>query len=303
MGPWVLLAAYCAAIVAASLAGGILPGRFKLSHVRLQLTMSFVAGLMLGVAVLHLLPHSIAESGSVDRSVGWLLGGLLAMFFMIRLFHSHQHVHTVEEVHDHHHDHAHDHSHAHDHAHENAKPGAGRIAWIGLALGLSLHTLIDGVALAAAVEAERQHAPFAGLAGLGAFLAIVLHKPLDSLAIATVMKAGGWSARATLAVNAGYALMCPLGAVLFSAISDWRADERTFVLGAALAFSAGVFLCIALSDILPEVAFHSHDRAVLSAALLVGVIVAWMVGLLESRHMHAHDPQPSGAVHGHAGDE
>jgi zinc and cadmium transporter len=39
----------------------------------------------------------------------------------------------------------------------------------------------------------------------------------------------------------------------------------------ALAFSAGTFLCIALSDLLPELQFHSHDRFKLSVALLAGV--------------------------------
>ena len=38
-----------------------------------------------------------------------------------------------------------------------------------------------------------------------------------------------------------------------------------------LAFSAGTFLCIALSDLLPELQFHAHDRWKLSAALLAGV--------------------------------
>lgn len=311
MPPLLLLALYCAAIVAASLAGGILPGRMALSHTRLQLMMSFVAGLMLGVALLHLLPHAVAESGSIDRSVGWMLAGLLAMFFLIRLFHTHQHAHVASHGHVHSHQeaahqhvhelsgekkhsHEHQHEHGHIHHHHDKPPSrrAGRIAWIGLALGLSLHTLIDGVALGAAVEAERLHAPIAGLAGLGAFLAIVLHKPLDSLAIATMMKSGGWSSRAALMVNAGYALMCPLGALMFATISDWRAEDRHLVLGGSLAFAAGVFLCIALSDILPEVAFHSHDRAALSTALLVGVALAWGVGLLESQHMHSHDPRP-----------
>ena len=40
--------------------------------------------------------------------------------------------------------------------------------------------------------------------------------------------------------------------------------------GVALAFSAGTFLCIALSDLLPELQFHSHDRLKLSLALLAG---------------------------------
>jgi zinc and cadmium transporter len=45
------------------------------------------------------------------------------------------------------------------------------------------------------------------------------------------------------------------------------------VTAVALAFSAGTFLCIALSDLLPELQFHSHDRLKLSVALLAGVVL------------------------------
>jgi zinc and cadmium transporter len=48
--------------------------------------------------------------------------------------------------------------------------------------------------------------------------------------------------------------------------------------------SAGVFICISLSDLLPEVQFHSHDRARLTIALLAGVIAAYGVGLMEPEH-------------------
>ncbi len=83
---------------------------------------------------------------------------------------------------------------------------------MGLALGLTLHTLIDGLALAASVVAEARHMPGTqGLFGLGTFLAIALHKPLDSLSITSLMTAGGWSPRLRGWVNLAYALMCPLG--------------------------------------------------------------------------------------------
>jgi zinc and cadmium transporter len=73
------------------------------------------------------------------------------------------------------------------------------------------------------------------------------------------------------------------------------------LLGAALAFSAGVFLCISLSDLLPEVQFHSHDRLWLSLCLLCGVTIAWAIGFLEQGHMHGHmggaEVQDAGHVH------
>ena len=63
--------------------------------------------------------------------------------------------------------------------------------------------------------------------------------------------------------------MCPLGAAAFFFGLQQFGSSHDVILAAALAFSAGVFLCISLSDLLPEVQFHSHDRLKLSFGLLV----------------------------------
>ena len=47
---WVL-AVYCAFVLLASLAGGWLPLVVRFTHTKLQLAISFVAGLMLGIAL------------------------------------------------------------------------------------------------------------------------------------------------------------------------------------------------------------------------------------------------------------
>ena len=53
--------------------------------------------------------------------------------------------------------------------------------------------------------------------------------------------------------------------------THWQTKrELVTELSATLAFSAGTFLCIALSDLLPELQFHAHDRWPLSMALLGG---------------------------------
>jgi len=49
----------------AALMGEAPPGSFKLTHTRLQVAVSFVAGLMLGLALLGLLPHASHELHSV----------------------------------------------------------------------------------------------------------------------------------------------------------------------------------------------------------------------------------------------
>ena len=66
--------------------------------------------------------------------------------------------------------------------------------------------------------------------------------------------------------------MIPLGVALFFVGHRPARARRPPSPGppAALAFSAGTFLCIALSDLLPELQFHAHDRFKLSVALLAG---------------------------------
>src|SRR5688500_195836 len=85
------VAVYSLLVVIASLAGGWVMLLARLTHTRTQLLMSFVAGMMLGVGLFHMLPHAAAETGSLDRAIAWMMAGLLLMFFLQRFFHFHQH--------------------------------------------------------------------------------------------------------------------------------------------------------------------------------------------------------------------
>jgi zinc and cadmium transporter len=300
-----LLLIYCICIVLASLAGGALPGLVRLTHRRMQLVMSFVGGLMLGVALLHLYPHALVElsgySHAADYVAGWALGGLLLMFLLIRVFHVHAHEHgdTRDATDAHRHDH--DHEGPCDHHHGEHEPAvqAHAFSWVGLAFGLSLHTLIDGLALGAAVAAENHGEGGWLLAGLGTFLAVALHKPLDALSITSLMAAGGWTRGHIRLANVVFSLMCPLGAIGFVLGLQRLFGQPQAVLGCSLAFAAGVFLCISLADLLPEVAFHTHDRLHLTLALALGVALAWGIGFLEPEHAHGPHGHDSQAPHDH----
>ena len=335
-----LLTIYSLAIIAASLVGGWLPSFVRLTHTRMQLLISFVGGLMLGIGLFHLLTHA-AYSISIEQSILWAMLGIVTMFFLLRFFHFHQHepvgLHRHEEsglpqghesvasaaeestaeteknkenergktrsfvaaslpteesvfgeAHAAHHV---GHAHALPHA-----AGVHRYSWVGIAAGLVLHTLIDGVALGASVQAAAGRGDKLSLLGFGTFLAIVLHKPLDAVSITTLMAASGWSLRWRNIVNAGFSLMCPLGAVLVLFGLEWFAGLQNVILGSAMAFSGGVFICIALSDLLPEMELHSHNRLQLSAALLAGILLAWGIGQVEpgensaGPHLHFHPP-------------
>ena len=232
---------------------------------------------MLGVALLHLIPHSYAAVESIDSVMIWTLAGLVFMLLLLRWFQFHQHdfgaaaadceLSTGD---------SHDHAHAHDHAH----PPDQSMGAVGLFVGLCVHTIVDGLALGAVLMSASAGV---GLAGAGVFLAILLHKPLDALSIETVMAATGSKPAARRLAGWVFALLCPLvlclfyfGAAPYLALDRW--------LPATLAFSAGAFICIALGDLLPEVQFHSHDRVRMTLLFILGIGLAMALGWFEPAH-------------------
>lgn len=318
-----LLTIYCCLIVLASLAGGWLPSMFRISHLRMQLLMSLVGGMMIGVACLHLLPQAISQLNNPAWLSGSLLLGVLCMLFLLRFGHVHHHGEAASLHADcdhipstapqsncsHDHDHDHDQGQGGNHEHNDspdlATPGTSvparhRFSWVGLFLGLALHTLFDGVALGASVVSEAGSSSTVSLSlfGLGTFLAVALHKPLDAMSITSVMSVGGWTPRSLAVINGGFALACPAGALLFWFGTSALASS-THIVGCALAFSAGAFLCIALTDLIPEVLNHQHDRVKLSLVLILGSILAIGIELLPGHNHGRHSntiPQPAPAA-------
>ncbi len=329
IAPGALLAVYCLLILGASLAGGVLPMWLRLTHTRLQLATSVVAGLMLGVGLLHMFPHAADHLQSVHRAAMWMLAGFLVMFFVQRFFHFHHHdvpegdptlccaegeaggaqAGRGEDSRDHHHNCEHGHAHGHQpHDHTLADKSARQLSWLGAGLGLALHTVVNGIALAASVTAESHAGAQSALAGLGTFLVIFFHKPFDAMVITTLMTKGGWSKVARHIVNALFALVIPLGVLLFYVGASRHTEGNPVFIGSALAFAAGTFLCIACSDLLPELQFHSHDRWKLSIAMLAGVGLAVLIGQFESAgHQHPDEhghgsetaTQPAALEHDH----
>lgn len=285
-----ILAVYLTLIAAAAFAGGSWVAFLSLGHRPMQVLLSLTGGMLLGVGLLHLLPHAAhALHGDVETAACWATAGFFVMFLLERAFHGHAH-HTGDDG-----DHAC--GHTHDHHHHAAGSGgtAGPWAWAGAFAGLALHGLADGAALAASVRADAAHGGGL-LSGLAIFLAILFHKPFDSAIIATLMIGSGATARSRRLVNAAYALVVPLGAIGFLASLRLFGDHQGQVIGIAMALAAGAFVCIAAADLLPEVQFHSHDRLLLTASLALGLAIAWGITVVE-RSSHAH------AVHaGHAAD-
>jgi zinc and cadmium transporter len=280
-----VLAACSSLIVVVSLLGGLLPLATVMTHTRLQTYLSFSAGTMLGAAFFHMLPEAV-RIGS-PATLCWSAVGLLALFFLERFFSFHHHE-TKPASASHGSDAAHpelstiapttdtagpeSHAHEHDH-HDHSDSTSGLLPWGSAAFGLAVHSVAGGVALASAVASDFELSGHLASAGLGVLIATVVHKPADALTITSLMVRAGASRRATYMINLGFSIMIPAGVLLFvigTAALGAGSSAAATITAATLAFSAGTFLCIALSDLLPELQFHSHDRLKLSIALLAG---------------------------------
>ena len=259
---------FCILIFIASLLGGAVPLLIKPTHRRMQFAMSFIGGVMAGVAILDLLPEAL-ELGETKFVMLWLLAGFLTIFLLERFLPSHCHG-VGEQEHD---------SCGHEH----------KLTWVGAFLGLSLHSVLAGVALGAAWQAGGM--PIA----LGVFVAIILHKPFDGLTLVAMMRIAKVIRSKVLVANVVFAFGVPVG-VLFFHFSSGASHE---LVSAALAFSAGMFLCISLSDLLPELQFHGHDRISLTLSLIAGLGCAWGISSMHSHDEHGDSHVESSTLHEH----
>ena len=74
------LAMYLAIIAAAAFAGGSSVAFLALTHRTMQVLLSFTGGVLLGVGLLHLLPHAILEfRGDVQATMLWVVAGFFWM--------------------------------------------------------------------------------------------------------------------------------------------------------------------------------------------------------------------------------
>ncbi len=239
MSPWLSVALYSVVIVLGALAGAAVPLLLKRSA-RLVALLSFAAGVMFGAAFFHMLPEAY-ESGEF-AAFAFVPAGFVFLFLLERYVL----VHACEEPPD-----------CKEHQHDN--PAMGLTAL----LGLSAHTLFDGIALGSStVEGV----------GMMAFIAILAHKIPSSLSLASILKSEGKRDRVILLQILIFGLMVPAGAAVYFVLGEFLPVDR--LAAKALSFSAGTFLYIAVSDLLPHVNRHGKAGRLknilgLSAGLLV----------------------------------
>ena len=231
---------YLPTVILVSLLGGFLPLLRELSQRALALLLSFSAGVLLGAVFFHMLP----ETGRVlGDDIGFpVLCGFLLIFVMERFVF----LHACEERDcDIHH------------------------MGIPAFLGISLHSLLDGVALGAGLILPQL--------GPVVLLAVLIHKMPDSLSISSILLSAGWQRRKVARLSLLFALTTPAGALL--AFLFFRVlSEKSIAM--AIGISSGTFLAIATADILPQVHRIEQRNPLTLLFLAAGLAVSWTGKLL-----------------------
>lgn len=224
-----------------SFAGGILLFWKKLGTQKIAtFLVSFAAGTMLAVAFLDLLPEALAEAGEGVNIFLWTFLGMLAFFFLERFV-----------LWFHHHDSRH-----------NQSPAS-----ILILLGDGVHNFIDGVAIAAAFLASPA-------LGVVTTLAMAAHEIPQEIADFSVLIHGGMKKGKALLFNFFSAIAALVGAVG----GFFFLENLQGALSPLLAFTAGMFIYIASSDLIPELHkdFEKQKSWVQTLPFVLGILVLWI---------------------------
>jgi len=249
-------------IVLATLAGGVLSVLAAalltvqvLSRVVRHLV-SLSAGVLLGTALLQVLPEAFEGGADAHALFLTLLLGLL-FFFLLEKAELYRHGHHHEGD-----------GHAHHHHYDQEQ--AGRGGWAVL-VGDSIHNFCDGVIIAAAFLADVR---------LGAMtaLAIVAHEIPQEVGDYIVLLNAGFTRTRALAFNALSGLASVLGGVLgYLVVEPWRQ-----LFPYLLVVAASSFVYIAVADLLPQLQRRLRLRDTLAqlAWLGSGLVSVVVIGAL-----------------------
>jgi zinc and cadmium transporter len=218
----IILSTFLASIVSLLIVTVILTIKRMPKSWTLALT-SFATGTLLATAFLDLLPEAITQTDNISSIMIWPLVGMILFFLFEQFFHWY-HYHR---------------------AHGDIKPSV----WL-ITIGDGLHNFIDGVAISAAFLTNIH-------LGIVTSVAVFAHEIPHEVADVSVYIHEGLTKKKTLLFNLGSGITALIGALF----AYFLAKDFSTMLPAINAFTAGNFIYIAGSDLIPEL-HHVTDKKV-----------------------------------------
>ncbi|MBU1202069.1 MAG: ZIP family metal transporter [Nanoarchaeota archaeon] len=208
---------------------------------------SFSAGALLGDTFIHLLPEAVKEAGfGLNVSIYVLVG--IGCFFVIEKVIHWRHCHMpITKNHKH------------------------PVAIMNL-IGDGVHNLMDGIIIGASYLASIP-------VGIATTIAVLLHEIPQEIADFGVLIHGGFTKKKALFFNFLFALTSVVGVIITLIIGSRVMDITHFL----IPFTAGGFIYIASSDLIPEM----HKETTLKKSVIqllfftLGILVMLALTLLE----------------------
>ena len=231
-----------------SLIGGILLAVRKkaFTHEQSLLLISFAAGVLLSTAFFDLLPEAIGQIGQI--SLIGQIGGIIFLFLLEKFLWYHHH----------------------DEEHEGHKRTP-----ILITVGDTVHNFIDGAIIAGTFLVSP-------VTGVVTALAVAAHEIPHEMADFGILLTKGWARKKVILVN-----VLSAGVSLVGAVTMYGMGTRfTGALPYLLSFSAGTFIYLACSDLIPEL-HHGHKEEKSETAwqmivFVAGIAIVWgLIKVLE----------------------
>jgi zinc transporter ZupT len=234
-----------------AIAGGAISSIIAVSHERLCRLISLAAGTLLGVTLFSIIPEVFNAISFWELGVALLSG--YVVFYLI----SHYIFHVCPAC-------------AASHFDEAATHRFSEIA-MAMVIALSLHSTMDGLALALGRETE-----VSGGLNASLLLAICVHKVPEGLTLGALLLASGFRRTTALGLVAAVEATTLLG----GAFGLWAAPKIAgFWLDIVLAHVGGGFVYLALHAVFGELVKHSRKLVLVSFAAGIILIAALLLTL------------------------
>ncbi|MFV1980001.1 MAG: ZIP family metal transporter [Rhodothermia bacterium] len=203
--------------------------------------LSFAVGALLGGAFLHLIPQALSDDVLGPDAPLYIVAGIMLFFVLERFLHWH-----------------------HEHHVELGQEMVHPVVAMNI-VGGTMHNLLDGMLVAAAYGVSVE-------SGIVTTTAVLLHQIPQEMGEFGVLVHGGLSPRKALLYNFLSGSSAVVGAAISIAIGK-VASEYSPIL---LALTAGAFIYIAASDLIPEL----HRSPGRKSALIQLILMAAGVGVM-----------------------
>lgn len=254
MQDWLLLLVVVTTGSLLSLIGGLylIYGKTGVQKIQ-KASVPFAAGALLAAAFLDLLPEA-SEMDEARTIMTATLAGFIGFFILER---------SLSWFHHHHNDEEHD---------------GHRQTTTLIVIGDTLHNFIDGLAIGAAFVVSPA-------LGVVTTIAIAAHEIPQEIGDFGLMLSKGMKKKQVVLVN----ILSALATVIGAALVYWLGDALHLNQGVLLAVTAGFFIYIAASDIIPTI--HAERRKKLAniqtVILLIGIVFVGVTSTLAHNFMHS----------------